>query len=220
MTVKNKVKIIPTVFATSKREFDERFKKLNKISRNLQIDFMDGKLVRTKSIELKDVLSLKGKGVFEAHLMVDNPESWIVDLSKKGFKKVLFHYESLRTHTQISNLVFRIKGNGMKPWIVFNPETDFRHILTIIDDVSDIEGIMFMGHLPGRENETIDLNVVRKIRNIKSTGRKIKIQVDGGVDDKSLPLLVKAGVDVVNVGSFIAEAKDPKKAMKELEKLA
>ena len=92
-----KTKIIPTIFATNKSDFDKRFNLLRKISKNLQIDFMDGKLVDSKSISLNEVPNLsRYKNNFEAHLMVKNPDRWISDLEKKGFSKVIFHIEAMK----------------------------------------------------------------------------------------------------------------------------
>jgi len=87
--------IIPTIFSKNKKQFNERFNKLIKISKNIQIDFMDGKFVKAKSVQLSQIPNLKKyKNNFEAHLMVKNPESWITKLKQKGFKKIIFHYSS------------------------------------------------------------------------------------------------------------------------------
>ena len=81
------MKIIPTIFARNKKEFDSKFSKLIKVSKDLQIDFMDNGFVKTRSVSLKELPSFRGKGRFEAHLMVNNPENYIDELKKKGFFK-------------------------------------------------------------------------------------------------------------------------------------
>ena len=97
--------VIPTVFAMNKGEFDERLAKLVKISKKIQIDFMDGKFVDGRGVELRDVPNLrKYRSEFEAHLMVRNPEEWFEELKEKGFKKVIFHYESIRDFGSISRI--------------------------------------------------------------------------------------------------------------------
>ncbi len=212
------MKIIPTVFAKNKEEFDMRFNKLIKVSRELQIDFMDGRFVKGRSVNLTDIKSLRGRGKFEAHLMVKDPENWIYDLKKKGFSKVLFHYESAKSMDKISRIVFLINSLKMKAWIVFNPKTDFNTVVEVMDRATGFEGIMFMGHSPGVEKKGLDVNIARKARNLKRIYHKVKIQVDGGVNDKTIFDLKESGVDIVNVGSFISRAKDPKKAFKFLYK--
>ncbi len=210
-----KKQVIPTVFARSKKEFDDKFGKLLKITRNIQIDFMDGVFVEAKGVMLDDIPSLKGKGIFEAHLMVENPEAYIHRLKAKGFKKVLFHYESYNNFDRVQRLVTNIRFLGMEPFVVFNPKTSFDRVAQLSYLV---KGVMFMGVNPGRENQKMNPNVCRRISNLRMINKKIIIQVDGGVNDKTVKDLAEAGADIVNSGSFVVNSRDPKKALGILEK--
>ncbi len=213
------MKVIPTIFARNTKEFDLKFDILRKISRELQIDFMDGKFVEAKSVLLKDLPSFKGKGRFEAHLMVNNPESYIDELNKKGFFKILFHCESFRDLDQLNRMVFLIRSKNMQAWIVFNPKTDFNRIFDVLEKIhSGLSGIMLMGHTPGFEGKPLDTNVVRRVINLKRMYNKVKIQIDGGVNDKNIEALKNAGVDIVNVGSFVSKSRNPKNALSLLKK--
>src|SRR6267378_2103541 len=90
-----KYKIIPTVFCKNKKDFKERFSKLIKISKEIQIDFMDGRFVKSKFIDFSAIPNLKRyNNNFEAHLMVQNPIKYILKLKKKGFKKIIFHFNT------------------------------------------------------------------------------------------------------------------------------
>src|SRR3989338_6887684 len=91
-----KPKIIPTIFALNEEDFQHRFDKLIKISKELQIDFMDGKFVKSKSINFSIIPNLRKfkKHRFEAHLMTLHPEKYISILKKKGFKKIIFHFDT------------------------------------------------------------------------------------------------------------------------------
>ncbi|MEK6888832.1 MAG: hypothetical protein AABW80_01860 [Nanoarchaeota archaeon] len=211
-------KVIPTVFAYDKKEFDAKFKELKKISKELQIDFMDGQLTETKGVRLEEISKMSGIKA-EAHLMVIDPESWIEDLKKKGFKKIMVHYESYQDIGKLAHVVNEIKSRKMKAWIVFNPETNFNSIFKTIMRIGEIDGVMLMGVSPGRENQELDTNVISRIRNIKAEFPKIKIQVDGGVDDKTIGKLKEAGADIVNSGSYVSHSGDPKKALGELKKI-
>ena len=210
-----KKQVIPTVFARNKKEFDDKFGKLLKITRNIQIDFMDGVFVEAKSVRLDDIPSLKGKGFFEAHLMVENPESYIHRLKAKGFRKVLFHYESYNNFDRVQRLVTNIRFLGMEPFVVFNPKTSFDRVAQLS---YLLKGVMFMGVNPGKENQKMNANVCRRISNLRELNKKIIIQVDGGVNDETVGALAEAGADIVNSGSFVANSRDPKKALSILEK--
>jgi len=78
---------------------------------------------------------------------------------------------------------------------------------------------MFMGHAPGVEKIPFDLKVLEKIKKLRATDKKIKIQIDGGATPQIIKKLAKAKVDYVNSGSHISNSKNPKQALKELNLL-
>ena len=209
-------KVIPTVFAHNKKEFNERFNKLIKLRRDLQIDFMDGRFVKSRGIKINDIPNLKKYKIkFEAHLMALNPERYISTLKKKGFKKVIFHYGALKDNGKIIDLIRKIKGAGMKVWIAINPLTKIDKITGFLPE---IEGILFMGVEPGREHQEFIPSVYDKIKRLRNVNKKIKIQVDGGVNLFNICKLRSLGVDYVNSGGFVADAEEPKEALREMEK--
>src|SRR3989344_7462066 len=123
------MKLVPTVFAKNKKDFDLKFREIVKTNKEIQIDFMDGIFVKSKSIGLKDLPNLKKyKNKFEAHLMVKDPGNWIYDLKESGFYKVLFHYESVKDLDEINRLVFFVKSEKMVACIVFDPKNDFHKV--------------------------------------------------------------------------------------------
>src|SRR3989344_7891012 len=140
-----KNQIIPTVFSHNKKEFDVRLNKLIKISKNLQIDLMDGKFVKTKSISIAEIPNLKGKGNFEAHLMIKKPSNYITKLKSKGFKKIIFHYN---TDDNVK-CIAEIRKNGMLAFLALNPEIKIEEVCYLFDL---IDGILLMGHVPGKEH--------------------------------------------------------------------
>jgi ribulose-phosphate 3-epimerase len=208
------MKIIPTIFASNKKEFTERFNKLVRVSRNLQIDFMDSKFIKGKSIEIKEVPDLKSyKNNFEAHLMVKSPEKYIEELKEKGFKKVIFHVEAA---TNIEKTIEKIKSLQMVPYLAINPETPTEKAFPYL---SKIKGILFMGVHPGKEHQKLIPETLKKIQQLKNVNKSVRIQVDGGVNEKTAPKLKQAGVDYINSGSFISDSENPKHAFNKLNSL-
>lgn len=202
--------IIPTIFSRNKREFSERLRKLARVSRSLQIDIMDGKFVKAKSVKISDIPKLPGNHVFEAHLMVKNPEEYIGKMKKKGFKKIIFHFNS---GDNVKTLAL-IKEKGMKAFLAVNPENktkDFSYLFDLID------GILVMGVHPGKENQKFIPETLKKIKEIRQLTDK-PLQVDGGVNLKTIGSLKKAGATIFNSGSFVSEAEKPKEAMRLLLK--
>ena len=203
------MKLIPTIFAQSKKEFDEKFKKILPIAKNIQIDVMDGKFVKARSIPIKQIPNLKKyKNNFEAHLMCLHPEKYFTILKKKGFKKIFFHYESAKSPEKILD---QIKSLNLAAGVAFNPNASVKKILKLS---AKADAILLMGHAPGKEHLAFQNSILKKIKALRKINKKIKIQVDGGVSPKIVSKLAKAGVDYINVGSYISTSENPKKAMR------
>ncbi len=213
---KMKHRIIPTVFALNKEDFYKRFNKLIGITNYLQIDFMDGKFVKAKSVKIEDVPDCHEYwGKFEAHLMARNPEKYIEKLKEKGFFRVIFHYEALRNDNKIINLISEIKRNRMKAVIAINPSTGLDKILGFLDRVN---GVLFMGVNPGKENQKFIFSVYEKIAELRKINRKIEISVDGGVNFSNIGKLRDLGVNYINSGGLISNSSNPKKMLKALKR--
>jgi ribulose-phosphate 3-epimerase len=199
---------VPTVFARNHEEFDKLFCKVIEISKNVQIDFMDGLFVKTKGVGLMSVpdLHVYKNHNFEAHLMVEHPDTWVRSLKKKGFKKVLFHFEAYNDVSKIKRLVNHVIQEDLIPGVVFNPRTKFKNIIEVKDFCPII---MFMGHRPGIEGKSLKRKVLRNIKKLRDLDKEVVIQVDGGVNNKTVGKLVSAGVDIVSIGSYISKSKNP-----------
>lgn len=209
-------RVIPTVFATNKKDFALRFDKLVRISKHIQIDIMDGKLVKVRGIDLGDIPNLRKYGnKFEAHLMVKNPGEYTARLNEIGFRKIIFHYEAFWDVEKCIHLANKIKSLGIRAWIAINPETSVAKIVSLLEHV---DGVLLMGVHPGREHQIISQRIYSKIAELRKRDRKVSIQIDGGVNARDIKLLRRAGADYFNSGSFISEANNPAKALKELER--
>jgi ribulose-phosphate 3-epimerase len=78
----------------------------------VQIDIMDGLFVPSKSITAKDIAAVKTGVKWEAHLMVDNPQSYIDAFVKAGAQQIIFHYEATKSH---ENIIDMIHESGLNP---------------------------------------------------------------------------------------------------------
>jgi len=206
------MKIIPTIFAKNISQFNERFNKLLKVSKNLQIDFIDGKFVKSKSVQIREIPNLKKyKNKFEAHLMTKSPEKYLLQLKQKGFKKIIFHYESTSSPEKV---IEKTKSLHLETWIAINPETK---ISVVFPYLKKVQGILVMGVHPGKEHQNLIPSTIKKIKQLRQKS-KIQIQVDGGVNEKTALKLFKAGANYLNSGSFVADSENPKEAIKKLSK--
>ncbi len=211
---KRPLEIIPTVLAYDEREFTALFGKVVPISPWVQIDLMDGKFVETASIPLPsvpDVRERKGTS-FEAHLMVQDPSAWIPGLARRGFRRIIVHYESLKA-SEIVAVAREVRALGMQAMLACNPET---RIASVVPHVAHFDGALVLGVHPGRNGAPYVEETPARVRELAKMCKDAIIQVDGGMTPSTIKAVVTAGAARVNSGSYVAKAADPARALKEL----
>lgn len=200
--------IIPAIIAKSQKELDERIKKVS--SNIYQLDIMDGKFVKNKSLMFNFSL-LKGKK-YEAHLMIKNPESWILKNWKK-IDMIIFHLESTKNPEVLIKI---IKSKKRRVGIAINPNTSFEKLEPYINK---IDMVLIMTVNPGKYGSKFLPKTIEKIKKLRKLKPKLNIEVDGGIDIKTIKLVNKMGVNRFVVGSYLQKSEDPKKAIDALRKI-
>src|SRR3989344_5593738 len=164
-------KIIPSVIAKSQKELDERFSKISSLSKTIHLDLLDGKFVKTHSLDFD--FNTESPKNYEAHLMIKNPEPWIRD-NAKNTKTIFFHFESTKSPEKIIKL---IKSKKRKVGIAINPKTPSKKIFPFLKQV---DVILVMTVNPGHYGAKFLPSMLNKISEIRKADKKINIQVDGG----------------------------------------
>lgn len=204
-------KIIPSIIAKNQRELDFRLNKTKKISKKFHLDIMDANFVKNKSLLFDFKIPKKMK--YEAHLMIKNPKEWI----EKNYKKVnliIFHFESLKKN-EIKNLIKFVKSKKRKVGISIKPRTKVNEIKNYL---KGLDVILLMTVNPGSYGAKFLPYTLKKISEIKKVNSKIKVQVDGGINDKTILIARDFEIDSFVSGSYLQKAKDIKKAVSLLDK--
>jgi len=204
-----KMQVIPSIIANSQKELERRIGLVN--SNVYQLDIMDGKFVKNKSLMFDFKLSKNKK--YEAHLMIKNPEKWI----EKNWRKVdsiVFHFEAVKNPDKLIGL---IKGKRKKAGIAINPGTKISKIKIHLDE---IDFILVMAVNPGKYGSKFMPKMLYKIKEIRKINPKMEIEVDGGINDKTILKAKKTGANRFIVGSYLQNSKNPKKAFAKLKKIA
>lgn len=200
--------VCPTVLAATRREYDEQIKRVSFAPR-IQIDFMDGEFVETKSIEVKDAWWPDNVQV-DLHLMYAHPDKDLDDLLRLKPALVIIHAESDIDH---KGFVARLHDGGIKAGLCILPETSVDSVKDMLPGFDHL--LIFGGHL-GHFGGTADLLQAKKAAEAKSIVPDIEIGWDGGVNDQVARPLVEDGVEVLNAGGFIQKAEDPRAAYEKL----
>ena len=206
-----KTAIIPSLIAKNQKEFDKIFGKVKSHSKIFQLDIMDGKFVKNKSLIFNFKLP-KGKK-YEAHLMVKNPESWISRNWKKA-DLIIFHIESLKSNSKVREIIKLIKLKRKKIGIALNPTTKVKRIIPYLNSINMI---LVMTVIPGRYGSKFLPNTLKKVKEIRKLKPKLNIEVDGGINDKTIHQTKKAGATSFVIGSYLQKSEYVKTSFKFLK---
>ena len=117
---------------------------------------------------------------------------------------------------QLKSLAKEIRKKKKKVWIVLNPQTSVKKIE---DYLGLIDGVLIMTVTPGKYGSKFQPAMLKKINQIKKLNPSIMVGVDGGVNDKTILKIHKAGADSFVSGSYLQKSDNPKKAIKFLMNL-
>ncbi len=185
----------------------------------IHIDVMDGHFV--PNITIGPLIVEAARRVtalpLDVHLMIENPERYIKDFADAGASLISVQAEVC---VHLHRTVQMIKEIGLRAGVVLNPSTPLSAIEWVLKDV-DI--VMIMSVNPGFGGQDFIPNSLDKIRDlrgmIQKNGLSTLIEIDGGVNEKTIKNISDAGVDVFVAGSAIFGSPDYKKTIARFREL-
>jgi ribulose-phosphate 3-epimerase len=137
----------------------------------------------------------------QTHLMIDNPERYVADFKRAGSDYIIIHQEACRNFRKALEM---IKGLKVRAGIALRPNTPPDTIKDIIDEM---DMVLIMTVEPGFGGQTFIKGSEKKVAAIKTIlsqkGLDIPIGVDGGINNNTIPLVVKAGATQLIAGSAV-----------------
>ena len=194
--------------STSILNADDRIEAIVKLNRTnhsyVHVDVMDGNFVSDTQFNVNEIraVNVVSNYPLDVHLMVDDPMKYINKLNDLNIKYITFHVEIKKN---VSKIISKIKELGYGVGLSIKPDTDIEELVPYIND---IDMILVMSVEPGKGGQKFIDKTIDRIKKIKKIIDKnkynIKIEVDGGIDDKSITML--DGVDIAVVGSYIIKS--------------
>ena len=183
----------------------------------LHLDVMDGVFVPNISFGFP-VIQAVGKicqKPLDVHLMIVQPERYIEQTAAAGATYMTVHQEAC---THLHRTIQQIHQAGMKAGVSLNPATS---LSTLEEVLCDLDLILLMSVNPGFGGQKFipsALDKVRRLRKmINDCGSKAIIEVDGGVNAETAPLLIEAGADALVSGNYIFKSPYPADTIKQLK---
>ena len=215
------IKLAPSILSADFARLLEDVKKVEKAGcEYLHIDVMDGHFVPNITLGPAIVKSLRKdvNMVFDAHLMIENPDNYIKEFADAGCDIIVVHQEAC---THLHRTIQNIKSHGVKAGVALNPATPIETIKYVLEDV---DMVLLMSVNPGFGGQSYIPVVTKKIKELRALidemGLDIDIEVDGGVKPSNIAEVVNAGANVIVAGSAIFNAGDIDEAVKSLRENA
>lgn len=202
-------KIAPSILAADYANFASELKRIEETSAEyVHIDIMDGQFVPNITFGADVVASMRkhSKLVFDCHLMVVNPERFVDAFAQAGADIMTIHAEST---LHIHGALQKIKKAGMKAGVVINPGTPVSAIEPVL---SLVDQVLIMTVNPGFGGQAFIPELLEKVEKVAKIrdekGYDFDIEVDGGVDNKTIKACYQAGANVFVAGSYLFKATD------------
>ncbi len=195
-----KIEVVPSILSADPGRLAEQVKEAEAAGADrIQVDVMDGHFVPNLTFGplIVEAVRKATSLPIEAHLMIERPELFLEAFAKAGATLIEVQVEATKS---LYRTVQTIKELGAQAGVAINPATpvdDLREILPYVDlvNVMTVEpgfgGQKFIPHSP------------EKIRRLRSISADVEIEVDGGIDARSAPLVVAAGATVLVAGSSV-----------------
>lgn len=199
------IKIAPSILSADFSKIGEEVKNISIEGADvIHLDVMDGVFVKNITFGPKFVKDIRGYSdkIFDAHLMIVEPWKYIEKFAEAGSDIITVHYEACKD--RLKDTLKAIKGLGVKCGAVINPDTPVSAVKNVI---SDCDMVLLMSVFPGFGGQGYIDSVTPKIKEmaelVKSTGKDIDIEIDGGINLKNIKTVLDNGANVIVAGSTV-----------------
>jgi len=173
----------------------------------VQIDVMDGRFVPNITFGAVVVEALRSitRLRLEAHLMVEPPEVFLETFARAGADTIIIHQEAT---PQLYRAVLQIHDLGKRAGVALNPSTPASTLAEVLDN---LQLVLVMTVHPGFGGQDFIPETLSKVRELRGEickrGLDCEVEVDGGINEETAPLVVAAGANVLVAGSAVFDSK-------------
>lgn len=194
----------PSILAADFGMLGEQIKEADKAGAHyIHIDVMDGLFVPSISFGMPVISSIRPvtEKVFDVHLMIVEPERYIAEFAKCGADIITFHLEATK---DVDGVIDLIHQNGCKAGLSIKPGTPVEAVKPYLEK---IDMLLVMTVEPGFGGQKYIPESTKRIeqarRMAEEKGLSLDIQVDGGITQENVHVVLEAGANVIVAGSAV-----------------
>ncbi len=215
------VSIAPSILAADFASLGEALSAVERGgAEEIHVDVMDGHFVPNLTVGVPVVASLRKatRLPLDVHLMIENPEQFIPAFVEAGADMISVHQEAT---PHLDRALEMIRELGRKAGAVVNPSTP----VSLLADVMDrVDHVLVMSVNPGFGGQEFLPHTLDKLRELREMRERyngsFRIQVDGGIGPGNVAEVVRAGAQILIVGTSIFHTPDPAAAVRSLKQIA
>jgi len=213
--------IAPSILSCNFEKLGDEVKAVEKAGADwIHVDVMDGHFVPNITFGplIVEACRRATSLPIDVHLMIENPDRYIEQFAKAGASSISVHEE---TCVHLNRTVTAIRDLGVSPGVVLNPTTPLSSLEWILEYV---DYVLILSVNPGFGGQTFIPNSIDRIKALRKTiderGLSVLIEVDGGVNEKTIRKISEAGVDIFVAGSAIFGSDDYRETIDRLRRLS
>ncbi|MDD6706968.1 MAG: ribulose-phosphate 3-epimerase [Eubacterium pyruvativorans] len=212
------IQLAPSILSADFARLGEQVEDVTKAGADLiHVDVMDGHFVPNISFGASVMKSLDSleTAPYDVHLMIENPDSYLGDFVTEKTEYITVHQEACK---HLHRTIQHIRSYGVGAGVSLNPATPVSSLENILEDV---DLVLIMSVNPGFGGQSLISSTLRKIRKLaeirEKNDLKFRIEIDGGVNLKTIQDVAETGVDIIVAGSAVFGAEDLEKRVAELK---
>ena len=213
----NKKEISVSILDCDFNNIEEEINKINNSSSDyIHIDIMDGKFVPNIAFDNITIekVNLYSKKKLDYHLMVNDPNDYILKCVKNNANIISVHYEE---NDNVLNHLISIKKLGCRAGLAINPSTKINQVSNLF---KYIDILLLMSVQPGKGGQKFLDTTFKKVEESKKIidemNYEIDIEIDGGIDNKVSKKLFNLGSKILVSGSYIIKNQNIASAISNL----